>query len=141
MKKLKLSLIIIAFLFLFLPFIKTDSEEGKIVYYDEKNVEKLYKIELSDFNIVYLDKIKDKLKIREIKPVKIGNVEYNYTVKTTDMDLSQEFMNNYYEYMDEKGKAEYLLKNNNIEIKNIIVLNTYFDIEKALNNYKYKIID
>lgn len=138
MKKIKIYLLFIIILLIFLPIIKTDSEEQSF-YTAQINEEKLYKVTFNNFFINEIDKINNMLKIREIELEPINNIEYIYNVKSTDENLSEELLSSYYEYMNNLNMTEYLLKNNFIKIKSIKVLNTYDEINKVLKKYKYKI--
>lgn len=138
MKKIKIYLLFIIILLIFLPIIKTDSEEQSF-YTAQINEEKLYKVTFNNFFINEIDKINNMLKIREIELEPINNIEYIYNVKSTDENLSEELLSSYYEYMNNLNMAEYLLKNNFIKIKSIKVLNTYDEINKVLKKNKYKI--
>ncbi len=138
MKKIKIYLLFIIILLIFLPIIKTDSEEQSF-YTAQINEEKLYKVTFNNFFINEIDKINNMLKIREIELEPINNIEYIYNVKSTDENLSEELLSSYYEYMNNLNMTEYLLKNNFIKIKSIKVLNTYDEINKVLKKNKYKI--
>ena len=135
MKKIKIYLLFIIILLIFLPIIKTDSEEQSF-YTAQINEEKLYKVTFNNFFINEIDKINNMLKIREIELEPINNIEYIYNVKSTDENLSEELLSSYYEYMNNLNMTEYLLKNNFIKIKSIKVLNTYDEINKVLKKYK-----